>query len=74
MVKLSVPTGTWRHMLRQYVNHLHTDWDEHLGMAEFAINDAWQESVCETPFMLNIWPASLELLDLANSLTCACCS
>ena len=40
-------------MLRQYVSPHHDDWDEHLDMAEFAINDAWQESVQETPFMLN---------------------
>ena len=35
------------------MNPFHTDWDEHLDMAEFAVNDAWQESVQETPFMLN---------------------
>ena len=28
-------------MLRQYVSPNHDDWDEHLDMAEFAINDAW---------------------------------
>ena len=44
---------TLEEMLRQYVSPLHDDWDEHLDMAEFAINDAWQESVQETPFMLN---------------------
>ena len=38
-------------MLRHYVSPTHDDWDEHLDMAEFAINDAWQESVQETPFM-----------------------
>ena len=36
-------------MLRQYVNLSHDDWDEQLDMAELAINDAWQESVQETP-------------------------
>jgi hypothetical protein len=30
-----------------------TDWDDHLAAAEFAINNAWQKSVQETPFMLN---------------------
>ena len=40
---------TLEEMLRQYVRPLHDDWDEHLDMA---INDAWQESVQETPFML----------------------
>lgn len=29
------------------------DWDMHLPMVEFAINDAWQESAHETPVMLN---------------------
>ena len=33
------------------MNPFHTDWDEQLDVAEFAINDAWQESVQETPFM-----------------------
>ena len=40
-------------MLRHtHVNPFLTDWDEHLDMADVAINDAWQESVQETPFML----------------------
>ena len=39
-------------MLRHYVSPYHDDWDEHLDMAEFAINDAWQEFVQGTPFML----------------------
>ena len=43
---------TLQDMLRQCVNPFHTDWDEHLDMAEFAINDAWQESGQNTPFML----------------------
>lgn len=29
------------------------DWDKHLGMVQFAINNAWQEFVQETPFFLN---------------------
>ena len=47
-------------------------------MAEFAINDARQESTCETPFMLNHGQHPLgkknEPYELANSLSCACCS
>jgi len=38
-------------MLRHLVSPTHDDWDE-LDMAEFAINDAWQESVQKTPFTL----------------------
>ena len=55
---------TLEDMLRQYVNPVHTDWDEHLDMAEFAINDAWQESVQETPFMLNYGQHPLNFLSL----------
>jgi len=53
-------------MLRHYVSPVHDDWDEHLDAAEFAINNAWQESVCNTPFFLNsgqhpLTPASAEI-------------
>ena len=51
-------------MLRHYVSPTHTDWDEHLDMAEFAINDAWQESVKETPFMLNYGQHPLNFLSV----------
>jgi RNase H-like domain found in reverse transcriptase/Reverse transcriptase (RNA-dependent DNA polymerase)/Integrase zinc binding domain/Chromo (CHRromatin Organisation MOdifier) domain/gag-polyprotein putative aspartyl protease len=40
-------------MLRHYVGPDQRDWDQHLDAAEFAINNSWQESVQETPFMLN---------------------
>ena len=40
-------------MLRHYVCAQHDDWDQHLGMAEFAVNNAWQESTKHTPFYLN---------------------
>lgn len=40
-------------VLRHYVNPRQTDWDEHLAMVEFAINDAWHESTKNTPFYLN---------------------
>ena len=51
-------------MLRQYVNPFHTDWDEHLDMAEFAINDAWEVSVQATPLMLNYGQHLLTFLSL----------
>ena len=44
---------TLEKMLRHAVNPVHDDWDEHLPMVEFAINDAWQESTHDTPFMLS---------------------
>eukprot|EP00878_Enallax_costatus_P026134 GHUV01028017.1.p1 GENE.GHUV01028017.1~~GHUV01028017.1.p1 ORF type:complete len:413 (-),score=20.68 GHUV01028017.1:641-1879(-) len=40
-------------MLRHYVSAKQDDWDRYLGMAEFAINNAYQESVGNTPFFLN---------------------
>ena len=30
-----------------------TNWDELLVSAQFAVNNAWQESVQNTPFYLN---------------------
>ena len=40
-------------MLRQYVSPNQDDWDQHLAAAEFACNNAWDESRQETPFFLN---------------------
>ena len=40
-------------MLRHYVNPMENDWDEHLDAVEFAINNAWQESIRSTPFVMN---------------------
>ena len=44
---------TLQEMLRSYVCPTQRDWDQHLPMVEFAINNSWQESVQSTPFMLN---------------------
>ena len=40
-------------MLRHYINPMLNDWDEHLDAVEFAVNNAWQDSIRTTPFMLN---------------------
>lgn len=40
-------------MLRHYCDPSQSDWDTHLEAAEFAVNNAYQESVRETPFFLN---------------------
>ena len=40
-------------MLQHYVGPTQEDWDEHLASAEFAYNNAWHESIKNTPFMLN---------------------
>lgn len=44
---------TLEDMLRHYVGPIHDRWDEHLAMAEFAINNSYQESIKTTPFRLN---------------------
>eukprot|EP00877_Chromochloris_zofingiensis_P003160 jgi/Chrzof1/12845/Cz07g09130.t1 len=55
-------------MLRHYVNPSSMDdWDGvKLALAEFAVNNAWQESVQDTPFRLNygqhpLTPASVDV-------------
>lgn len=40
-------------MLRMYVAPSQDNWDDLLASAEFAVNNAWQESVRNTPFFLN---------------------
>ena len=40
-------------MLRHFINHSHNDWEQFLAPAEFAINNAVNSSVQNTPFMLN---------------------
>ena len=40
-------------MLRHHVNPMLNDWDDLLEAVEFAVNNAWQESIQTTPFMLN---------------------
>lgn len=40
-------------MLRHYVTPTQDDWDMYLSLVEFAYNNAWQESIRTTPFMLN---------------------
>ena len=40
-------------MLRHFINKHHNDWDQYLATAEFAINNAENSSVQNTPFWLN---------------------
>ena len=40
-------------MLRHFVTPTMTNWDELLVSAQFAVNNAWQESIQNTPFFLN---------------------
>ena len=39
-------------MLRHYVSPTQHDWDVHVPAAQFAYNNAYQESVRTTPFRL----------------------
>jgi hypothetical protein len=40
-------------VLRNYVRASQTDWDHWLPLAQFAVNNSWQDSVQATPFYLN---------------------
>jgi hypothetical protein len=40
-------------ILRNFVNPAQNDWDLHLPLVQFAINNAYQESIHNTPFFLN---------------------
>ena len=40
-------------MLRHYVGPDHDDWEELLSSCEFAVNNAYQDSIQITPFLLN---------------------
>ena len=44
---------TIENMLRHFVSPATDDWDQYLPEIQFAINNAWQESVRNTPFYLN---------------------
>jgi hypothetical protein len=59
-------------MLRHYVSPLQNDWDEHLDMAEFAINNTWQSSVRQSPFFLNygLHPLTPLSAQVQASMTC----
>jgi Reverse transcriptase (RNA-dependent DNA polymerase)/RNase H-like domain found in reverse transcriptase/Integrase zinc binding domain/Chromo (CHRromatin Organisation MOdifier) domain len=53
-------------MLRHYIAPTLNDWDKHLCLAEFAINNSWQASIQTTPFFLNcgqhpLTPASIDV-------------
>jgi hypothetical protein len=39
--------------LRLHISPVQDDWDLYLSFVEFAYNNAWQESIRTTPFMLN---------------------
>ncbi|KAJ9518304.1 hypothetical protein QJQ45_010209 [Haematococcus lacustris] len=53
-------------MLRQYISPTQSDWPDYLALAEFAVNNSWQESIQSTPFLVNTGqsPATVGLRDL----------
>ena len=58
-------------VLRHYVSPLQDDWDQHLTAAEFAVNNAYHESIKTTPFYLNygqnpLTPANLQIPKVDN--------
>jgi Chromo (CHRromatin Organisation MOdifier) domain len=53
-------------MLRHYIAPTLNDWDTHLCLAEFAINNSWQSSIQTTPFFAYsgqhpLTPASIDV-------------
>jgi Reverse transcriptase (RNA-dependent DNA polymerase)/RNase H-like domain found in reverse transcriptase/Integrase zinc binding domain/Chromo (CHRromatin Organisation MOdifier) domain/Retroviral aspartyl protease len=51
-------------MLRNYVDPCQDDWDKHLPMAEFAVNNSFNQSTKSTPFYLNFGEHPRTPLDL----------
>ena len=45
--------GVLEDTLRHFVGPFQDDWDDKLAVAEFAMNNAWNSSIQNTPFMLN---------------------
>ncbi len=44
---------TLEQMMRNYINHFHSDWDEHLTALEIAANNHVQSSTGFSPFFMN---------------------
>ncbi|KAJ9516316.1 hypothetical protein QJQ45_001061 [Haematococcus lacustris] len=47
-------------MLRHYISPTQSDWPDYLALAEFAVNNSWQESIQSTPFLVNTGSAWLQ--------------
>jgi Reverse transcriptase (RNA-dependent DNA polymerase)/RNase H-like domain found in reverse transcriptase/Integrase zinc binding domain/Chromo (CHRromatin Organisation MOdifier) domain/Retroviral aspartyl protease len=56
---------TLEDMLRAYVNVHHDDWDKHLPLLEFAVNNAKHESTGYSPFFMNYGLHPCAVLDRA---------
>ncbi|KAJ9532535.1 hypothetical protein QJQ45_010609 [Haematococcus lacustris] len=61
----------WWPRMRSEVRH-YSDWPFFLSLAEFAVNNSWQESIQSTPFLVNIGqsPLTPALLELPGEVYC----
>ncbi|KAJ9528963.1 hypothetical protein QJQ45_000534 [Haematococcus lacustris] len=59
-------------MLRHYISPAQSDWPFFLSLAEFAVNNSWQESIQSTPFLVNTGqsPLTPALLELPGEVYC----
>ncbi|KAJ9521599.1 hypothetical protein QJQ45_008938 [Haematococcus lacustris] len=63
---------TLEEMMRHYISPAQHDWPLHLALAEFAVNNSWQESIQSTPFLVNTGqsPLTPTLLELPEHVPC----
>ncbi|KAJ9513500.1 hypothetical protein QJQ45_006047 [Haematococcus lacustris] len=63
---------TLEEMLRHYISLAQSDWPFFLSLAEFAVNNSWQESIQSTPFLVNTGqsPLTPALLELPGEVYC----
>ncbi|KAJ9515854.1 hypothetical protein QJQ45_008737 [Haematococcus lacustris] len=63
---------TLEEMLRHYISPAQSDWPFFLSLAEFAVNNSWQESIQSTPFLVNTGQSPLTpvLLELPGEVYC----
>ncbi|KAJ9515787.1 hypothetical protein QJQ45_008685 [Haematococcus lacustris] len=61
----------WWPRMRSEVRH-YSDWPFFLSLAEFAVNNSWQESIQSTPFLVNTGqsPLTPALLELPGEVYC----
>ncbi|KAJ9521467.1 hypothetical protein QJQ45_008867 [Haematococcus lacustris] len=59
-------------MLRHYISPAQSDWPFFLSLAEFAVNNSWQESIQSTPFLVNTGqsPLTPALQELPGEVYC----
>jgi hypothetical protein len=68
---------TLEEMLRSYAASDQSDWDQLLPAAEFAVNNAWQAIIKNTPFYLNygqhpMFPGVIPVKDAGMKVHAAC--